>query len=188
MHDKLLDHEALCRRLDAMRRRKRSAPAGKYRYDEAVSFDDADDDGTEDSALDLSDLLRVDVPGGALQSIPRSTSDDAPCDGRQPAAESGMHDDDDEEALDQRVVASRQQIKTWVRALEKGRQQPALQGPPRRTPSTTPSASALTSLEAAAPAAKRALPPVVPPPRARQSSYSMRLRSQAVTWGARYAK
>ena len=86
LHDKLLDHEQLVKRLTAVRKRNVAVPAGKFAYDEAVSFDDDDDgapgaatsssassgrqaakggDSDDDDLFDLSDLLRAEGPGGA---------------------------------------------------------------------------------------------------------------------------
>lgn len=180
LHDKVLDHEALCKRLDAVRRHKRAAPVGRYRFDEEVTLhaddggevDDAGDSGG-DGAFDLGNLLAASQPGGAAASKARCAAggeDDAAID----------DDDENEEALDQRVAASRRQIKDWLRALEEGKRENAPKG--------------RTKLDAArgvgdgggvvrAPTA--ALPPVVPPPRARPSGFSNRLRLQAAHWNVR---
>jgi len=183
LHDKLLDHEALCKRLDMLRKCKRAAPVGKFRYDEEVVFDDdaANAVGhSEDSALDLSDLLSIDTPGGVVS------------DGRGGAAVKATTDsaeddaDDQEEALDQRVAASRQQIKAWLRALEEGKHEKAPTG--RVAAAIEGRAAAAAEGRPGGPIIARApteLAPVVPPPRARQSSFSHRLRAQTMQWNAR---
>ena len=76
------------------------------------------------------------------------------------------HAADDEEALDQRVAASRRQIKAWIVALEEGKQAP----PPTQESSSQ----------------GKGLRPVVPPPKARQSSYSSRLRSTTSHYATKY--
>ena len=173
LHDKLLDHEAMCKRLDAMRRRKRIMPAGRNRYDEAVAVIDEDDDGSggpEDSELELGAMLSMDAPAGATEAPGRSRLGG---NGEHLAAEPAEPADDNEEALDQRVASSRQQIKAWVRALEEGKRERAPQG------SALGGVRGLNCVGSIA-----VLPPVVPPPRARQSSYSQRLRLNA----ARYSQ
>ena len=247
LHDKVLDHEALCRRLAAIRRRQRQAPPGRYHYDETVMFDD-DVDGSavdaEDSALDVADLLTMDRPGGAGERASDWTdkhagkhagsSDDdyQPHEVAQP-----LNDEDDEETLDQRVAHSRQQIKTWLRALERGERPNQRKGEGDATtrvyskrsidlpsPAGAASAAGRTGVrgvrgvlargglstgtgvspedtlvvspddqllvEAQTPRVQgaTALPPVVPPPRARRSGYSTWLRGQTATWGARSFK
>jgi len=178
LHDKLLDHEALCRRLDLLRRQQRATPARPAAaYDEACCFDDDDDD--DESALELGDLLKLDGPAGVDSGSGGN--------GSGLTLESGAADggEEDEEALDQRVAASRQQIKTWLRALEQGKREPAARMgmaasglADRHAGMSPPAATAMTAA---------ALPPVRPPPRARQSSYSVRLRSTTHQWGAKYS-
>ena len=249
LHDKLLDHEALCKRLAAVRRRKASQPTGRLDFDEAVTFDDGDDGGDgeggggggggdaggsddDDDALDLSDLLKLDAPGGAGPRRPQSTrpvgsasgiASTTPLDGSAalpptadatagaataaattaaattvPEEEGG----EDEEALDQKVAASRQQLKTWVRALEQGKL-PGRQAPPQPSVHSSagdvmrpqplhsgaprPADDLLASrLEVPPSAGPGELPPVKPPVRARLGgSYSMRLRNDAAAWRAR---
>ena len=91
LHDLLLDHERLCRRLQAVRRKNAVQPAGSSRFDEA--FEVGDEEG-EDWKDWLGDEPWIGTRGSAN-------------DGAAPAAA----DDDDEEALDQQVCASRSQIK-----------------------------------------------------------------------------
>ena len=202
LHDKLLDHESLVKRLNAVRKRKTAIPAGRFAYDEAVSFDDEDGDensggangqpaptasssaeprsaaisaaaadDSDDDLLDLSDFLRATGPGGAgprkedgggagdgggggtkkkkteeeeggnggggghrvtvllegaergaaatareaAAAIAQETPDDT-----QDAAMAQADELEDEETLDQKVMESRRQIKSWLRALEEG--------------------------------------------------------------------
>ena len=121
MHDKLLDHEALVKRLHEVRKTKTVKLAGRVDYDEAIDVGDDDDDD-----LSLADLLAVDLPGGAGG---RSSDNGAAADDRE-----------DEELLDQRVSASRQQIKSWVRALEEGKKEK------RRLPQSEPLSEPLSEI------------------------------------------
>ena len=167
LHDKLLDHEALCKRLEQVRRRKRIAPVGTYRYDEAVSFDDglAANSDAEDDDFALSDFLHADAPGGAggEAGARKSAENDGVSD---PDVGESNPEDEDEEALDQRVATSRQQIKVWLRALQEGK---STQSSTKESLSRGP-----------------ALRPVIPPPKARQSSYSSRLRSTTSHYSAKF--
>ena len=169
LHDKLLDHEQLVKRLDALRRSKAAVPAGKLAFDEAVDFEDDEED--QDELVGLSDLLAADAPGGAGAA---SSVEDRGCRGggtsQVSAAEAESSEQEDEETLDQRVSTSRQQIKAWLRALEQGKQEQNKQLQPGG------------KLKAP----KGALPPVRPPPKARENTtYSMRLRQRTATWSAR---
>ena len=209
LHDKLLDHERLVKRLDALRRRQRAVPAGRLAYDEAVAFDADDDD--DDDEIDLSDLLAADLPGGARSSGAKKAAAKSSSSGSGGAAAAAEDDDEphveeeDEETLDQRVSTSRQQIKAWVRALEEGKQPPnkantskpppdsPTQAPsppqgarPPQQPTRMPLLSKAAGIGGGAPpsiAGRAALPPVKPPPpKARETSYSMRLRANTATW------
>ena len=221
LHDKLLDHEALCKRLQAARRRNRVVPAGKLLYDEAVTFDDDDDGGgggsgsgggrpapprsqqqrvdddDDDECFDLSDLLKAERPGGAgPQRAKVGTERTSASDRRAPPSRTGGGGADggdggdgcvggpelageDEEALEQKVIASRHQIKTWLKALEEGKTDL-----PPRPHAALPARELGGDVPRVAPsvAAGGALPPVRPPPKAKESSFSMRLRKNAATW------
>ena len=115
-------------------------------------------------------MLSMDAPAGATEAPGRSRLGG---NDEHVAAEPADIADDNEEALDQRVASSRQQIKAWVRALEEGKRERAPQG------SALGGVRGLNCVGSIA-----VLPPVVPPPRARQSSYSQRLRLNA----ARYSQ
>ena len=166
MHDKLLDHEALVKQLQAVRKGKEAKIAGKADYDEAINIDDDNDD---DDDIGLADLLAMDAPGGAG--------------GDNGGADAATDDAEDEETLDQKVSTSRQQIKAWVRALEQGKQDgvpPGHSSPQRPIPQSS-AHNRGNVLEA-----PRELPPVRPPPKkADGASYSMRLRQRTATWSAR---
>ena len=88
--------------------------------------------------------------------------------------------EEDEETLDQKVVASRQQIKTWLRALEEGKQK-AL--PPSHALAGVAAGvdrpAGLKGLSGGAAAASggAALPPVRPPPKKESSATRLRLRT-----------
>ena len=181
MHDKLLDHERMVKRLEAMRR-VNAQPGRKHAYDEAVAVADDDDE------IDLSDLLAVDAPGGAggTPDDDRTTRDGSSRSAEQAASSADVDAEEevDEELLDQRVAASRHQIKAWVRALEQGKQEDKRRV--QRQQGDLRAASGLVA-EGVVPGAKKLqgpkapLAPVRPPPRARESSYSLRLRARART-------
>ena len=139
LHDRVLDHEALVRRVTALRKRGSAKPAGRMRFDEAIELGD---DG--DGELTLRELLEDggEAAGAWCEGAGASAEDD-----KEAAAE-----EDDEEVLDQRLATSRQQIKRWVRALQTG-WTGALPPPP------TPALGA-----AAPPAEARAPAPPPPPP------------------------
>jgi len=155
LHDKLLDHEADCRRLAAVRKRNAAVPAGRYGFDEVVTFDDEEAEEVEggghgsgggaarghnsiagasapndsDDDLELSDLLLAEAPSDWVSSTGSSAkASSAAAAGRGSAGaedevvEDGLDPAEDEETLDQRVSASRVQIKTLLRALEEGKQ------------------------------------------------------------------
>jgi hypothetical protein len=237
LHDKLLDHEALCKRLAVVRKAKAApVPAGRCDYDEAIAFDDDDTDAAaasdrydaddDEDAFDLSDLLKVDGPagagtrgggtgGGALSSSRERGSSAAgvgstsigECSGppssaaaAAAAAEEEEEEEEEEETLDQRVATSRQEIRTLIRAMERGKQataEPTIAGGRsaggrsagggKGAGGKGARAAAVNAVDPAAgvTGARRSLPPVVPPPRARQSSYSARLRMTASTWSAK---
>lgn len=176
LHDKLLDHEVQCRRLDAVRRRRKAAlPVARRRggvgdhFDEACAIDD--DDRDEEGALGLDDLLTLDGPGGT--GVGGKGRGDLEAVGE-------VEGEEDEERLDQRVAASRQQIKLLLRAYTQGKTEHA--APKAHTGLNTSSAANRQGSAMVV----GALPPVRPPPRAKQPSYSTRLRSQTATWSAKY--
>ena len=218
MHDKLLDHETLVKRLAAARKRNVAVPAGKFAYDEAISFDDDDEqqqqqqpqagggDDDDDDVFDLSDLLKADAPGGAGQRSGGGTGGGASkgkgggaavasgaAEGEASGAGLGVEEEEvvpeeeDEEALDQKVIASRQQIKTWLRALEEGQAQTShvLAGVGGGRSGIGIGGGRGPKGPAAAIAA---LPPVRPPPKAKQSSFSARLRSSTTQWSQKTLK
>ena len=91
LHDLLLDHERLCRRMQAVRRKHAVRPAGSSRFDEAVEIGDEEGESWKDW---LGDEPWMAARGSADGIAAPATADD-----------------EDEEALDQRVCASRSQIK-----------------------------------------------------------------------------
>lgn len=140
LHDRLLDHEVLVKRLAAVRKQRTAVPAGKCRFDESVAVDDDDPAlgnraaESDDDDLDLNSLLSVDSAATMVKQqrsrrAPSGSSGEQALAGR---AATGMGpaacDEDDEEALDQKVAASRQNIKTWLRAREAGDRSAPLPG------------------------------------------------------------
>ena len=240
LHDKLLDHEQLVKRLNAVRKRNVAVPAGKFAYDEAICFDDEEEDDvpsassassrpggagqqaakgggrggddSDDDFLDLSDLLRAEGPGGAGQRKQpggggggKAQKAAAGGDGGGGGAGDGVGGggdgavataaaeaeadaeaggEEDEETLDQKVAASRQQIKTWLRALEEGKQK-AL--PPSHALAGVAAGSGPRGLRGLSAAGGlsggggsgggAALPPVRPPPKKESSAARLRMRT-----------
>ncbi len=186
IHDKLLDHEADCRRLAVARKRNSAKPAGRCRYDEAISFDDGADgaasaagagaaESDSDDDMDLEALLKADAPSdwvrpssghaGGRSGVARAAASSS---GGGAAAGGDGWDDgggevgDEEETLDQRVAASRAQIKELLRALEEGK---------RPGPDAGSSDGGL-------------LPPVAAPSR-RHEGFSSRLRARTREWSSK---
>ena len=115
LHSLLLEHEKLERRVRALRRRKQALPAGRCRYDEGIECGSGSDDGEGDDWRDW--LTEAPRGGGGGGGGGGSSSG-----GGRSAAGGGGGDgdgdaDDDEESLDQRLAASRQQIKACLRSL-----------------------------------------------------------------------
>ena len=96
------------------------------------------------------------------------------------AGADGEVGEEDEETLDQKVVASRQQIKTWLRALEEGKQKAlppshalaGVAGGPDRSRILKGLPGGAAAVDGGA-----ALPPVRPPPKKESSAARLRLRT-----------
>lgn len=158
LHDRLLDHERLCRQLDAVRRRSAALPAGRCRFDESVTIDDDDDDGKQrvvggmdDIKSELAALLEDEEAGAWCKA---DVALDAATEAADAADAADSGGGDEEEVLDQKVAESRQQIKMWIRARKSGDREP--------------------------------VPPVLPPVRGGPPKYSQRLRGEAASWQRRW--
>ncbi|KAL1520718.1 hypothetical protein AB1Y20_022287 [Prymnesium parvum] len=137
LHDKVLDHERLVRKLSEVRKRKAVRPVGKCRFDESFYVSDEEDNGSsskdqrsrvEERAApmdEMRELLAMDAddPGSWCDA---NVSDQREGDAAGKALAGTMDSSEDEEVIDQKVAESRQQIKSWVRALEVGSREPAL--------------------------------------------------------------
>ena len=106
LHDLVIDHDRLCKRLAALRRRRTVVPAGRSQFDESFDADGVPDDTPSDWRDWLGDEPWLELRGGAANG---HAAGPAPA----PAEE---EEEEDEEALDQRVCASRNHIKQLLRA------------------------------------------------------------------------
>ena len=124
LHDKVLDHERLVKQLADLRKLKVVRPSGKCRFDESVGVgdDEGDDVRGRSADPDVNDLRALldddaDEPGAWCEA-----NESRPSDTARTAQDADATDE--EELLDQKVAESRQQIKSWVRALEEGSREP----------------------------------------------------------------
>lgn len=155
LHSLLLEHEKLERRVRALRRRKQALPAGRCRYDEGIECGSGSDDGEGDDWRDW--LTEAPRGGGAGGRDGRATVDVGGGGGGDGDA------DDDEESLDQRLAASRQQIKACLRTLGQTTSagsggQGGARGSPQRGVAGLAGAMGATSLDASPPAPASASP------------------------------